>query len=169
MQFNKNYIFIVFILGILLLYSYYYYIQKNPKFMELWGKIKPPFIYVYYISMLLSAIGFLLFFYYLFLSNSFNSEQINKLFIALILILVISMFWMPLSFNYLKNKNNLNKILVLITLFLVALSILYLLYVLYNVNETKYKFNKELGFYGMLYFFIHCFFLDFITWSYNFF
>ena len=65
--------------------------------------------------------------------------------------------------------DNLNKILVLITLFLVALSILYLLYILYNVNETKYKFNKELGFYGMLYFFIHCFFLDFITWSYNFF
>jgi hypothetical protein len=81
------------------------------------------------------------------------------------------MFWMPLSLYYVKNKSELIKYLIILVLFLVALSTLYLLYVLKNKNiNDKYNgLSKNLALIGMTYFFIHAFFFDTITWSYNFF
>ena len=119
--------------------------------------------------MLLSKIGFLLLFYYLIICISFTQQDIMKLTIALVLIFVISMLWLPLSLNYLKNKTDSNKYLVIFVLFLVALSSLYLLFVLNKVNEKENLLAKRFAFYGMTYFFIHAFFFDNILWCYNFF
>jgi hypothetical protein len=169
MKFPVSYLITLAILGVILLYSYYYYFKNDNKSQLLWGKVKGNLLIVYYISMLLSAIGFLLLFSYLIVSNSFKSEEIIKIFVSLLCIIIISMFWMPLSLNYLHKKDIITKYFTIIVLFLVALSTLYLLYVLYNVKENNNILFKNLAFYGMLYFFIHAFFFDFITWSKNFF
>ena len=169
MQFNREYIIILAILGIALLYQYYYLATTEKNVLQLWGRIKGTLLNVYYVSMFLSAFGFLVFFYYLFISNSFSSSEITKMFIALLLIIIISMFWMPLSFSYLKKKSDLLKYLIILVLFLVSVSTLYLIYVLYNVSEQKYVVNKNIALCGMIYFFIHAFFFDCTTWSYNYF
>ena len=77
------------------------------------------------------------------------------------------MFWMPLSLNYLAKKSDLLKYLIILVLLIVSIATLYLIYVLYKVKENKYIFNKNLALAGMVYFFIHAFFFDCITWSYN--
>lgn len=170
MKFNTEYIIIISILGIILLYSYYYYAQKNQNnVLKLWGRIKGNFLYVYYASMLLSAIGFLFLFYYLFLTNSLTRDQINKMFIALILIIAVSIIWMPLSLYYLKNKKDIYKYLIIFVLLVVSFSILYFITILNNVKEDKNILQKKLALMGMTYFFIHCFFFDSLIWSYNFF
>lgn len=170
MKFNNSYIIILTILGVILLYSYYYLAITNKNtVLKLWGRIKGNFLYLYYLSMLLSAIGFLLLYYYLLISNNLTKDQINKLFISLVLIVVISMFWMPLSLYYLKNPKIIYKYLILLILLLVALSILYLLFVLSAIKDDKNKIQKQAAIIGMSYFFIHAFFFDFTMWSYNFF
>ena len=77
------------------------------------------------------------------------------------------MFWMPASLMYLHKKTNMNKYLVLLVLFLVAMTSLYLVYLLSRYSDNG--LSKDLAIYGITYFFIHAFFFDFITWSYNFF
>ena len=168
MEFDKKYIVILALLGIILVYSYYYFNNdKNSKF--LWGKIKGNLLSVYYISMLLSTIGFLLLFSYLFINKNFTESNIKYIFIYLCAIVVISMFWMPLSLQYIKTKSELFKYLTIITLFLVAFFTLLLLNLLLKLSDNKNIIMKNLAFIGMFYFFIHAFCFDFITWSYNFF
>jgi hypothetical protein len=168
MKFGTNNIIIISILGIILLYSYYYFLKFDPKLL-LWGRINGKFLNVYYISMILSLIGFILLFYYLIINNNFTQIEVKKLLISLISIIVISIFWMPLSLYYLKNKSTIIKYLDIFVLFLVALSTFYLLTILYKTNDTKNIIANRLALAGMIYFFIHVFFFDFISWSYNFF
>ena len=169
MEFDKKYIAILALFGIILLYSYYYYFKndKNSKF--LWGKIKGNLLSVYYISMLLSTIGFLLLFSYLFINKNFTESNIKYIFIYLCAIVIISMFWMPLSLQYIKTKSELFKYLTIITLFLVAFFTVLLLNILLKLNDNKNIIMKNLAIIGIFYFFIHAFCFDFITWSYNFF
>ena len=165
MKFNKEYIIIISILGVILLYSYYYYAQKS-NVMKLWGNIKGNLLIVYYLSMLLSTIGFLLLFYYLITSNKLTKNQCTQIFIALILIVFVSIFWMPLSLYYLKNKKELIKYLIILVLLIVAMSTLYLIYVLFKIDDRSIE--NILAKIGMIYFFIHAFFFDSLLWSYNF-
>ena len=68
MEFNNTYFSIISILGILLLYSYYYFINlKKSNLRDLWGRIKPDTkLYNFYlISIVLAALGFVLMMYYL--------------------------------------------------------------------------------------------------------
>jgi hypothetical protein len=172
MKFNKEYIIIISILGSILIYSYYYYAIKNSKIVnQLWGNItkNKNLLKTYYLSMFLSFIGFLFLFYYLLTNNNFTQTNINTIFISLLFIVIISMFWMPLSLYYLKNNNELIKYLILFVLFIVAFSSFILLRTLFNINDNKNKIVYILAITGMTYFFIHTFFFDFILWSYNFF
>ena len=164
MHFNQKYIIILAILGIILLLSYGYFLQTDKKSNELWGKIVNPLLTIYYISMLLATIGFLLLFWFLIKSDSFDENNSKNLFIVLCGIILFSMLWMPVSLEYLKKKSNMYKYLVLSVLFMVALSSFMVLVILYNIKDT----SNYLALIGMLYFFIHVFFFDFILWSYNF-
>lgn len=169
MEFNRTYILILVILGVILLYSYYYYFINDKRSITLWGKIKGNLLNIYYLSMLLAALGFFLLFYYLIVGQNFTKNTSTKLIITLIIMLLLSMFWMPLSLKYLDKKENIYKYLVLLVLLLVSISIAYLLYILYNVTENKNILAKNFALIGMIYYFIHAFFFDFILWSYNFF
>jgi hypothetical protein len=177
MIFNKNYIIILSLFGLLLLYSYYYFLKDNNNTLKLWGSIKGNFLKIYYLSMLLSLIGFMFLFNYLLISDNFSKNDTLKIFVCILLVIIISMFWAPLSLQYLKTIQNIQgkesamiyKYIILVVLFLVSLFSFLLLISLYNINDNKYLFNKTLALIGMLYFFIHVFLFDFILWSYNFF
>ena len=163
MNINQIYIIILAILGVLLLISYGYFMKTEKDPMKLWGKITGNLLIIYYISMLLATLGFILLFIYIVKSNTFDTN----LFIALLGIILISMLWMPLSLKYISDKNEMLKYLILSVLFMVALFSFLVLLILYNLKDSN--IYKNLAMIGMLYFFIHAFFFDFITWSYNFF
>jgi hypothetical protein len=169
MIFDRSYILILSLFGIILLYSYYYFLKDNNNTLKLWGSIKGNLLNIYYISMLLSLIGFILLFSYLLYSNIFSKNDILKIFIYISMIILISIFWTPLSLEYLKTKNNIYKYITFFVLFLVALFTFLLLITLYNIKDNKYILNKNFALIGMSYFFIHVFLFDFIMWSYHFF
>ena len=164
MKFNKEYIIIIIILGIILIYSYYYFAKENLKIVnQLWGNIlkNKSLLKIYYLSMFLSLIGFLFLFYYLMINNTFTQNNIYHIFILLLFIVVFSIFWMPLSLNYLQNKSNLIKYLILFVLFVVALSSFILSITLFKIVDNKNILIHNLAMIGMSYFFIHTFFFDF--------
>lgn len=163
MNINQIYIIILAILGVLLLLSYGYFMKTHNDPMKLWGKITGNLLIVYYISMFLAMLGFILLFLYIVKYDTLN----KNLFIALLGIILFSMLWMPLSLKYLSHKNEILKYLILSVLFMVALFTFLVILILYNMKDNN--IYKKLAMVGMLYFFIHVFFFDFITWSYNFF
>jgi hypothetical protein len=169
MIFPYEYIGIISILGVALLYSYYYYLSTDSKSTLLWGSVKGNLLNLYYVSMLLSAIGFLFLFTYLFVNKNFTKTNVNQLFGVIICILFFSIFWMPFSLMYLHHKTNINKYLTILILFLVAFFSFLLLIVLKNIEEKKYILLKNLALIGMSYFFIHVFLFDFIIWNVHFF
>jgi hypothetical protein len=172
MEFNKLYLLIISILGLLLLYSYYYFFNiKKSNFDDLWGRIdrKSKLHNFYLVSMCLAALGFMLMLYYFLVSYSFSQSDITQLFILSLLIVVISMIWMPLSLEYVKYPRTWLKILIIIVLLVIAFSSLYTIIKLYMINETRNKISRNLAILGMIYFFFHTFFLDTIIWTTNFF
>ena len=173
MQFNRLYLIILIILFLLLLYSYYYFAKTSPNFLKLWGRIKDSQKSIYYISVLITLIGFIVFLYYLFRSNGFTDNyQVNKLFIILVLFLLLSMSWAPMSLKYLNNKSDILKYQILFIMFLIPFSLLYPIYVLYNINNSsdiKNRLLKNISLAFIIYYCLHTFILDFIIWSINFF
>lgn len=153
--------------GALLLYSYYYYAKENKSSVnKLWGNIHPPFKYVYYVSIFLATMGFLITIGYLWQLKSQPNLQ-YKVLLGLFMLTVASLFWIPLALAYLKNKSALYKYGVIGTLLTVAL---YSFYALLNLREIKDTNSyKQIAVYSMTYFFIHTFFFDTLIWSYNFF
>jgi hypothetical protein len=61
MKFNRIYFFIIVLLFISLLYSYYYFAKTSPNFLKLWGRIPDSKKNIYYISVLITLIGFFYF------------------------------------------------------------------------------------------------------------
>lgn len=170
MRFNKEYIFTISILAIILTYSYYYYVKNNyNKINLLWGNIKGNLLYFYYFSILFSVIAFILSFIYLLITSSLTEQQSTKLFISLSLMIIFSMFWFPLTLYYINNKKEIYKYLILLILLGVSLSILYFTIIFNNVKEKEYIIFKKIVLYLLIYFFLHCFFMDFLIWSYHFF
>jgi hypothetical protein len=119
--------------------------------------------------MCLAAFGFMLMLYYFLVSDSFSQSDITQLFILSILIVVISMIWMPLSLEYVKYPRTWLKTLIIIVLLIIAFSGLYSIIKLYMINDTRHKISRNLAILGMIYFFFHTFFLDTIIWTTNFF
>jgi hypothetical protein len=172
MEFDKIYFSIISILGILLLYSYYYFLNlKKSNLRDLWGRIKPQttFYNFYLISMIIAALGFLLMMNYLLVGNLFTQKDITHLFISSLVILIASLLWMPLSLEYIKYPSIWLKIIIIMILLMVACGGYYIILRLYWIKDTKNNITRILSILGMIYFFLHTFILDSIIWSKNFF
>lgn len=179
---------IIITLGILLLYSYYYLAINNKNIINsLWGNLRhiKYLIPVYVGSMVLAAIGFLSALYYLYKTTSLTPYEKKRIPISLIIIVCVSIFWMPLALNYLKLKNKTNfktaylkaaylkaaylKYAIIGVLSIVAFASLYSTVLLNTIKEKNYKLEQKTAIVGMSYFFIHTFFFDTVSWNYNFF
>jgi len=171
MEFSGLKLLLIIILGSILLYSYYYIIDINKNKInvnDLWGKIDYPLRYFYYVSMILSAIGFLIVLYYLYLTNDLTELNSNMIFYLLALIIILSMFWMPLSVDYLKKNNYLLGASIVILLLIIGILSFGTLYQLFLIKEKKFKITHILSLIGMGYFTFHTLVLDAIVWSYYF-
>jgi hypothetical protein len=173
MQFNRLYLIILIILFLSLLYSYYYFSKNSPNFEKLWGRIPESKKNIYYGSVFITLVAFIVFLYYLSISNSFIadtvSKQITKLFIILVIFLLLSISWTPMSLYYLTNKSTMVKYQIILIMFLIPLSLIYPIYVLYNLRDDKHPLLKNISLAGIVYYFLHTFILDGILWCYYFF
>jgi hypothetical protein len=164
------------ILGISLLYSYYYYIKTGGVSGKiLWGR-SYSVRKLYIASMILAAIGYLLvlgFSIFKTVDSSKNRALLSNLIIIQILILVMSMLWLPLTLDYIKgNRKPLTMIAVVIVLFIVGISAfkqMKLIQQLTPENTQCAKMTQTASVMGAGVFFIHTFFFDFIGWSAGFF
>ncbi len=169
MNFPKDKLVILCVLGIILLYSYYYFITISPSNLEiLWAGIKGFYRNMYIFSMILAAVGFMFLLYYFYVS-SLSESQINNLFVGAVLVILILMLWMPLSLKYSKNKSKTYQFMVLVVLFSVVFATLYIISIIDNIDDKKNKDILNLARFGMYYFLFHTFILDSLTWSFNFF
>ena len=172
MRINKSEFIPIGVSGLILLYSYYYYASQNKtNVTNLWGRITAPYKTMYYGSMIVTALAFCVVLGYLMTTTAIeNKIEKNKILLSLLSIIVISIFWMPLSLEYLKRKNqNLYKYAIISVLLLVSFLALYNVFNLRNIRETDNKTGQTLAVYSMVIFFCHTFFLDALTWSYYFF
>ena len=167
---NYTVLLINFILGGLLLYSYYFLYNKmrNPRI--LWGRIKEKYKNLYLLSILLATIGYLLMLNFVVFRVKNNNNKMHEILSFQIIIILASMLWMPLSIRYHKNKNIIVKFLVILTLFTVAIAslgnALKVSSLIVPKKENMYKVNAVVG---SLYLFFHTFVVDFLFWNYNFF
>ena len=168
---NKVVFFSNTILGAILLFSYYYFININPKITnKLWGSIKGLERNITIISGIVTSILYLVLIYYFsfsFKKSNDNNKLINEIITYQILLIIISMFWLPLSIEYIKNKSAFLKFSIILTLFLVAIFAFMIFYKLLNIEDDK--LIKKLALFAAFMLFFHTFFLDFINWNIKFF
>ena len=165
------------IFGAILIYSYYHYITKGgvPDKM-LWGKIYK-LKKVYLASMILAAIGYLLLLLFVVFktpNTKVNNGILSNLLVIQVLIVVVSMLWLPMTLAYLKEKTNktFTMVAVLLILFIVALASAKQFLLVRNLTPESNncaKTMKTLAKLGAGYFFVHTFFFDFVGWDIGFF
>ena len=180
MKLKGVYIAFIVIFALLLLLSYVLFGNYYKNVDALWGRITGSLKMVYIISILLSSVAFILVFTYLVMKDNYrnNKEQLI-LFLLILGFFISSMFWMPLSFEYLKlktkSKNNLTSLStysssIIFTLFIVSMFVLGLMIYLIKLPFTnKEKPMRIVAIISCAYLFFHCFFFDFILWNYHFF
>ena len=175
---NYTILFVNTILGLLLLYSYYFSINKLENSQRLWGRIHEKYRPIYVISMLIAALGYIFMIYFLGFKVKNNSKLMNEILVLQIIVILASMLWMPLTIRYIKNKNedkNKNKNIILkftiiLILFTVAIASLGNFFKVLSINFPKKDKNVRLfSVLGAFYLFFHTFSLDFLSWNYNFF
>ncbi len=118
--------------------------------------------------MFVAAFGFILMMYYMLIGKSFSHSDVMQLFITSLVIIIVSMLWMPFSLQYYKHPSLWLKIIILLILLTVALAGFYAILRIYWIKETECKMTKIMAILGMKYFFLHTFILDLIIWSKNF-
>ncbi len=165
------------ILGLVLIYSYYHYITKGGvPIKTLWGK-SHKFKTIYLVSILLAAIGYFLVLGYTIFktpNTKLNGAIISNLMVIQVLIIVVSMMWMPMTLVYLKEKSNksITMFAILLILFIVGLASAKQFLIVRNLtseNNQCAKTMKNLATVGAGVFFVHTFFFDFLSWSIGFF
>ena len=170
-------LFVNLVLGAVLIYSYYHYITKGGVSVKtLWGKAYSVRNF-YTLSLILCVVSYLVMSLFI-LFKTPNSRQnlalISNLVVINVLIITISMLWLPLTLLYVKEKDSksLTMLGVLLVLFIVAMSAykqVNLVKALSPENNNCAQTMKTAAIVGAGYFFFHTFFLDFLGWSYGFF
>ena len=174
---NNKLIFLAIniILGSILLYSYYHYIRKGGVDQQvLWGNMYPYRNYIM-VSMLIAAIGYILVVAYSVCCVDSNNKHLKELMVAQIIIIVISMIWLPLTIGYAKSKTKhpFLALGIILTLFVVAMASLQQVISVYNFRpKTKNKMNNvahKVALAGAILFCVHTGIIDFIGWNTGFF
>ena len=86
---NYTILFVNTILGLLLLYSYYFSINKLEKPQRLWGRIHEKYRPVYAVSMLIAALGYVFMLYFLGFKVKNNNQLLREILVLQIILLFI--------------------------------------------------------------------------------
>ena len=157
--------------GIAVIGSYVLGLQTLPGQGErLWGGVPEGIRGIYTVSMLLSAVGYLLFFYHVVIRMDPAKVHLpwgvsfGSFAVPFLLILVPSAFWMSLTFAYLESPSTINWIAVRMVLGLAAfgsLAMLWMLVGLKNLSPDQFWWPSTIGA-GIFAFHLVC--LDALLW-----
>lgn len=137
----------------------------------LWGGVPEKIRPVYMVSMVLSALGYFAFMYYIFfrltpsevsIAGTFNFSLFYFIFLA---ILIPSALWMPLTNVYVGNPNTVNWVIVRTVLVIVGLASIALVWALLSLQDKVPGISYWLAVAGSGYFAFHTAILDAIVWA----
>lgn len=136
----------------------------------LWGNISTSVRPVYFISMILSAVGYFLFSYFiLFRLDPATVKVAGKIgfevfFLIITGMLLFSALWMPFTYSYVDTPNSSTWLAIRIVLFLVAISSCALVWALLSLNIKTPSLPYWLAVIGSAYFAFHTLILDGFLW-----
>lgn len=166
---KKGLFALIIIGGFAVLASYVWGVLAHPGTAGLlWGNIPPKAIPYYTASMLLAALGFLVFTHYLLLSLDLGREKINlprgyRSFLVLYgLILIPSALWVPLIYWMLDHPGDLVWLAIRLVLFLVGLGALGMMSALLNIQPRSPRLLAAVI--GCIFFCIQTVLLDAFVW-----
>jgi hypothetical protein len=154
--------------GAAVMLSYVYGLKGQTSGADvLWGNVSESIRPVYTVSMIISALGYFAFiFYILFRINPSNTNISYYLFYAIfIVILGASAFWMPLTNMFVNNGGTVLWIAVRSVLALVGLASIALVWVLLALRPETRGVAYWLAVGGAGYFAFHTAILDGIVWA----
>ena len=137
----------------------------------LWGGVPANIRPVYFVSMIISALGFFAFLYYIFFRLEPGQVSIwgvsgyAMFYVIFLLILIPSAFWMPLTNVYVGNPATSTWIWVRIVLAVVGLASIALLAALLTMEGKATGTAYWLAVAGSAYFAFHTAILDAIVWA----
>lgn len=158
--------------GILVLGSYYFGLKGGKGADALWGGVPEKTRSLYGISMLVCAVAYFIFFFYIMkgLGSGTLSNTIllgEKLYSVLFAILLLaSSFWMPLVNLYISNPTTLIWFAVRLVLVLVALASIGLFLALFKISPKHTGGLYIASLIGLFWFCIHTGVLDAMIWPY---
>jgi len=154
MRFPILYTIILFLIFILLLFIFYYFYRTNlTKFI---GNLNNN---LFKYSALICISGFLILYLYILLKTNFTKEDINKIFIRIITILVCTILWIISSYYNIKILN-------ILFLFILCVANLYLIFLIINLREENYKILKNISVISLYYLLFHHVVIDLFLWNY---
>ena len=136
----------------------------------LWGKISGPFRSVYTVSMLLSALGYFAFAYFLLFRIVPSEAKVtgtlgfDVFFVAITGMLLFSSLWMPFTYSYVEKPNPGTWAAIRIVLFMVGLSSCTLAWALLSLDSKQPSVPYWFAVVGSVYFAFHTTVLDAFIW-----
>jgi hypothetical protein len=136
----------------------------------LWGNITGPVRSLYFVSMILSALGYFAFIYFLLfrldpptvrVSNTIGFEIF---FVIIAGMLLFSALWMPFTYSYVDTPNGGTWLAIRTVLLLVGLSSCALVWALISLNTKTPAVSYWLAVAGSGYFAFHTLILDGLLW-----
>lgn len=151
--------------------SYIQGIVSHPGNLDiLWGNITGSVRSLYFVSMILSALGYFAFIYYILFRLEPSSVRVpgnigfEIFFVVFMGILLFSSLWMPFTYSYVDAPHPGTWIAVRIVLFLVALSSCALVWALVSLHSKDPSWPYWLAVAGSGYFAFHTTILDAFMW-----
>jgi len=136
----------------------------------LWGGTPMSVRPIYTVSMILSAIGYFFFLYFIFFRlnpasfSVFNGSGFNIFYIVFIGILLASALWMPLTNLFVANPSGFLWFAIRAVLAIVGLSSIALAWILISMYTKEAGLTYWLAVFGSVYFALHTAILDAIFW-----
>jgi hypothetical protein len=136
----------------------------------LWGGVSPGIRPIYGVSMILSALGYFAFIYFILFkldpANVSISGKLGYSFFSVLFILILgaSALWMPLTYVYLGQHAPAVWLAIRVVLLIVGLSSCVMVWALLNLNSGTGGVAYWLAVAGSAYFAFHTTILDALTW-----
>jgi hypothetical protein len=145
--------------------SYIFTLAGNAKGANaFWGGTPIGVKSVYTVSMLLSALSYFAFMYFIMFKLNLSSVNLGLLYTAFLGILVASAFWMPLTNAYLAQVGVGLWVAIRLVLAIVGISSILLAGLLINLSTGNSGISYWLAVAGSVYFAFHTAVLDMLLW-----
>jgi hypothetical protein len=161
--------------GIAVIGSYIWGFAAHPGSTNaLWGGVSNSVRGIYFISMIISALGYFAFIYYILFPLNPGEVEIagrfgfNLFYVIFLGMLIFSALWMPLTFSMINSPSTGTWIGLRTVLALVALFSIALVWALLTLNTRLPSVPYWLAVVGSAYFAFHTTVLDAIFWAYLF-